>query len=75
MFGDALTKAVERCYGAPVEMMHLNRGIFDDASISVITLETVREIGRLTRTGPDVRRFRPNIVVRSPRTVPFEEDE
>ena len=56
-------------------MMQLKHGIFDDASVSVITSDTVREVCRLAGTGADVRRFRPNIVVRSTRAVPFEEDE
>ena len=74
LFGEALAAEVGRRFGAPVQMMQLNHGIFDDASISVITSETVREIGRLAGRGVDVRRFRPNIVVRSTRAVPFEED-
>jgi hypothetical protein len=56
-------------------MMHLNRGIFDEATISVISSATVGEIGRLAGQRPDVRRFRPNILVASLRSVPFEEDE
>jgi len=56
-------------------MMYLNRGIFDEASISVITSSTVGEIGRLAAQRPDVRRFRPNILIASVRLVPFEEDE
>ena len=75
LFGDALAAEVGRRHGAPVQMMQLNHGIFDDASISVITSETVREIGRLAGRTADVRRFRPNIVVRSARAVPFEEDQ
>lgn len=75
LFGEALAADIGRRYGAPVEMMKLNHGIFDDASISVITSETVREIGRLAETNPDVRRFRPNLVVRSRRAVPFEEEQ
>lgn len=43
-------------------MMHLNRGIFDEASVSMICSTTVNEIGKLAATPPDVRRFRPNIV-------------
>jgi len=58
-------------YGAPVEMMQLKHGIFDDASVSVITSDTVRKVCRLAGRGADVRRFRPNIVVRSLRAVPF----
>jgi hypothetical protein len=55
--------------------MCLNRGIFDEASISVIASDTVREIGRLAGRDLDVRRFRPNVVVRLLRPVPFQEDE
>jgi uncharacterized protein len=74
LFGDDLAAEVERRYGAPVQMMHLKHGIFDDASISVITSDTIGEICRLAGKNADVRRFRPNIVVRSARAVPFEED-
>jgi uncharacterized protein YcbX len=75
LFGEALAADVGRRFGAPVQMMQLRHGIFDDAPISVITSDTVREIGRLAQTTADVRRFRPNIVVRSTRAVPFGEDE
>jgi uncharacterized protein YcbX len=75
VFGEDLAKEVARRYGAPVEMMHLKHGIFDDASISVIAFDTVREIGRLAGESPDVRRFRPNVVVRLLRPVAFQEDE
>jgi uncharacterized protein YcbX len=75
VFGEDLAHEVGRRYGAPVEMMHLRSGIFDEAGISVIALDTVREIERLAGVSPDVRRFRPNVVVRSLRSVPFQEDE
>src|SRR5882672_3298742 len=74
-FGEDLAAEVGRRYGAPVQMMQLKHGIFDEASISVIAFDTVREIGRLAGRSPDVRRFRPNIVVRLLRSVPFQEDE
>src|SRR5688500_7066175 len=41
VFGEALAADVGRRHGAPVQMMHLRHGVFDDASISVITLDTV----------------------------------
>ena len=75
IFGQELATEVGRRHGSPVEMVHLNRGIFDEASISVITSTTVGEIGRLAAQRPDVRRFRPNILIASSRSVPFEEDE
>ncbi len=75
VFGDELAAEVGRRFGAPVQMMQLRHGIFDDASISVIASDTVREIGRLAGHSPDVRRFRPNILVRLLRQAPFQEDE
>src|SRR5216683_3277300 len=75
VFGEELAAEVGRCYGAPVQMMQLKHGIFDEASISVIALDTVHEISRLAGRSPDVRRFRPNIVVRLLRSGPFLEDE
>ena len=75
VFGEDLATEVGRRCGAPVQMMQLNHGIFDEASISVIAFDTVREISRLAGRSPDVRRFRPNVVVRLLRSVPFQEDE
>ena len=75
VFGEELATEVGRRYGAPVEMMQMRHGVFDDASLSVIASETVREIGRLSGRSLDVRRFRPNVVVRLLRSLPFQEDE
>jgi uncharacterized protein len=75
VFGEDLAAEVGRRYGAPVQMMQLKHGIFDEATISVIASDTVREISRLAGRTPDVRRFRPNVVVRLLRSVPFQEDE
>jgi uncharacterized protein len=75
VFGEALATEVGRRHGAPVQMMHLRHGIFDETSVSVIASDTVREIGRLAGRSLDVRRFRPNVVVRLLRSVPFQEDE
>ena len=75
VFGEDLATEVGRRYGAPVQMTQLNQGIFDEASISVIASDTVREIGRLAGRSVDVRRFRPNVVVHLLRSVPFQEDE
>src|SRR5579864_2123100 len=75
VFGEELANEVGRRYGAPVQMMQLRHGIFDEACISVIASETVREIGRLAGRSLDIRRFRPNVVVRLRRPVPFQEAE
>ena len=75
VFGEELAVEVGRRHGTPVEMMRLKHGVFDEASISVIAPDTVNEIGRLAERILDVRRFRPNVVVRPRRPVPFQEDE
>jgi uncharacterized protein len=75
VFGEDLAAEVGRRCGAPVQMMHVRHGIFDDACISVIASDTVREIGQLAGRSLDVRRFRPNVVVRLPRSLPFQEDQ
>jgi len=80
VFGEDLAAEVGRRYGSPVEMMQMKNGTFDDACISVIASETVREIERLAGRSFDVpsldiRRFRPNVVVRLLRPAPFQEDE
>jgi uncharacterized protein YcbX len=75
VFGEELAAEVGRRHGAPVQMMQLRHGIFDEASISVIAMDTVCEISRLAGQSPDVRRFRPNVLVRALRPLPFQEDE
>ena len=75
VFGEELAAAVGSRHGGPVQVMQLKHGIFDEAAISVIASDTVHEICRLARISPDVRRFRPNVVVRLLRPIPFQEDE
>src|SRR5258705_1827294 len=75
VFGEELAAEIGRRCGAPVQMMQLNHGIFDETTISVIASDTVREIGRLAGLSADVRRFRPNVLVRLLRPGPFQEDE
>jgi len=74
IFGEDLDAEMGRRHGAPVQLMQLKHGIFDEASVSVIALDTVHEIARLAGVPPDVRRFRPNVVVRAVRPAPFQED-
>lgn len=75
VFGPELATRIGDRHGSPVEMTHLNRGIFDEASVSLITSATVAEAGRLAARHTDVRRFRPNILIASRLSIPFEEDE
>ena len=75
IFGEELAAEIERRHNAPVEMTQLRAGIFDEASVSVIAAETVAEIGNLAGITLDVRRFRPNILVRLLQPNPFQEDK
>ena len=74
VFGDDLAKAVALRHGAPVEMMEMKHGIFDEAPVSVISLETIREVERVSKTPPDARRFRPNVLLRLARPEAFQEE-
>ena len=74
VFGEELAEEIGRRYGAPVQMMQMNHGIFDEASISVIATDTVREIARLAARDLDIRRFRPNVVVRLLQPEAFQEN-
>ncbi len=75
VFGPELATRIGDRFGSPVEMTYLNRGIFDEASVSLITSATVTEAGRLAARRVDARRFRPNILMASPLSIPFEEDD
>jgi len=74
VFGEELAAEIARRHGAPAQMMQLRHGIFDETPISVIALDTIHEISRLAGVNPDVRRFRPNILVRLLQNGPFFED-
>jgi uncharacterized protein YcbX len=61
-------------YGGRVELMQLKHGIFDDASVSVISRATIAAIGREAGVELEPRRFRANILVETLAAEPFEED-
>jgi uncharacterized protein YcbX len=75
VMGAALATAVGRRWGGPVQMMRMKHGVFDEASVSVITNATIGELGRLSARELDVRRFRPNLLIRAQDPVPFGEDD
>jgi uncharacterized protein YcbX len=60
--------------GSGVELMKLKHGVFDEASISVISLATIAGIGREAGRDLDRRRFRANILLETMHTEPFLED-
>ena len=74
LHGEDLAAEVGRRHGAPVQIMHYKHGIFDEASVSVIATDTIDEISRLAGVAADVRRFRPNVLVRLTKPGSFLED-
>src|SRR5262249_3066290 len=72
--GATLQREIAERYGGPVELMHLNRGIFDDASVSVINRATIAAIGREAGMELETPRFRANILLETHDEEPFAED-
>jgi uncharacterized protein YcbX len=66
-----LQNSIAEKFGSAVELMKLKHGIFDEASVSVITLATISAIGREAGQNLDTRRFRANIVIATDATEPF----
>jgi MOSC domain-containing protein len=69
-----LQSEIAQSCGINVELMKLKHGIFDDGSVSVISLGTIAAIGRAAGVDLDRRRFRANIVLETPNLDPFLED-
>ena len=69
-----LESEIAKQYGSGVELMELKHGIFDEASVSVISRATIAGISREAGVGFDSRRFRANIVLQTQHSEPFEED-
>lgn len=71
---DLQSEVAER-FGSSVELMKFKHGIFDDGSVSVISLATIAGIGGEAGVTLDRRRFRANIVLETRDHEPFLEDE
>ena len=69
-----LQSEIAERFGSGVELMKLKHGIFDDASVSVISLATIAGIGDEAGVNLDRRRFRANIVLETRDREPFLED-
>jgi uncharacterized protein YcbX len=69
-----LQSEIAERFGSDVELMNLRHGIFDDASVSVISLATISGIGDEAEVNLDRRRFRANIVLETGDREPFFED-
>jgi uncharacterized protein len=73
--GEELRAEIARRHGAEVQLMQLNQGIFDEASVSLITLATTLQIERESGRNLDIRRFRPNLFIETYKNEPLEEDD
>lgn len=69
-----LQREVAGRLGSGVELMKLKHGIFDDGSVSVISLSTMAGIGAEVGVDLDRRRFRANIVLETRDRELFLED-
>ncbi|MEZ5966083.1 MAG: MOSC domain-containing protein [Planctomycetota bacterium] len=61
-------------YPSGARAIKQDRGIFDTFPLSLITLQTIRELARRAGIALGVERFRPNILVDAAETAPFAED-
>jgi uncharacterized protein YcbX len=69
-----LQSEIAERFGSSVELMNLKHGIFDEASVSVISLATIAGIGSEAGVDLDRRRFRANVVLETRDREPFLED-
>lgn len=74
LFSKELEEEIGGLHGSPVTMTHLDRGIFDEASISAITSATIDALADMAGHEGDVRRFRPNLLISADNAEAFEED-
>ena len=73
--GESLRAELEKIHGAPVDLMEIKNGIFDEASVSIITSAAIDSVSEAAGVSSDVRRFRPNFLIEGPNGQPFPEDE
>lgn len=70
-----LKARIEAAYGNDVELVHVDRGLYDEAHVSIISSQSIAALQQETATSLDERRFRPNLVVETFGSVPFEEEK
>ena len=75
IYSEELRQELSARFGKEVEMLQIERGIFDEASVSVISTSTIRGLAQTLEKEIDERRFRPNILLETSQTEIFGEDE
>ncbi len=75
IYSEELRQELSARFGKEVELLQIDRGIFDEASVSVISTSTIRGLTNEAGLAIDHRRFRPNILLETTQTEIFCEDE
>lgn len=73
--GEAINQEISERFGAPVQLMRLKQGVFDETPLSIITTATSQKISADAGEAADIRRFRPNLVLHIYSGEPFAEDQ
>ena len=61
-------------YPDGAKVIRQDRGIFDTFPLSVITTQSIDQLGEMVGARLDVQRFRPNILIEATTEAPFAED-
>ncbi len=75
IYSEELRRELSERFGKEVEMLQLKHGIFDEASVSIISASTIRGLAHTLEMEIDERRFRPNILLETRQTEIFSEDD
>jgi uncharacterized protein YcbX len=70
-----LQREIADRFGSDVELMQVRHGVFDDATISVISTATIAGVSRESGVAVDSRRFRANIVIECDEGEAFLEEK
>jgi uncharacterized protein len=74
--GDSgLLSEIEEVAARSLHLLQHNGGLFDTSDIGLITDKTLKGLAEVTGEALDVRRFRPNIFIKSSEDREFPEDE
>jgi uncharacterized protein len=71
---DVTDPALAADFGEGVRLIKQNRGVFDAMPLSLITTQSVTEVGRLVGRRLELQRFRPNLVIEAQGDGAFAED-
>ena len=75
IYSEELRQELSTRFGKEVELMQIDRGIFDEASVSLISTSTIHGLAQKLAKEIDHRRFRPNILLETTQSKCFGEDE